>query len=292
MKNYILITTFFLGCHFSSLGQYSEDRRNEIRRLDSLKIENLKKQLSTLTGIARIDSMLSLAEKYGDIHGEGGFVNRFDSVLRFATLAREEAKKINYKKGLGNALLTAAGVEIIYSFKKKTNFSVAENYLLQVVHIGEQLNDNKMLGGAYLQMSKIKNAIENQKKAYEYFVKAGDMDGQALIATWLCEAFSYNGKYEEGIDYCQAALKLNKISAQKRENSEWGHSMVLESYNNLSSLYQAAGDYETAISYFKQAHQYAATNNIEPEDDLLIARLFVKMQQIDSALFYIDKIQK
>lgn len=120
--------------------------------------------------------MLSLAEKYGDIHGEGGFVNRFDSVLRFATLAREEAKKINYKKGLGNALLTAAGVEIIYSSKKKTNFSVAENYLLQVVHIGEQLNDNKMLGGAYLQMSKIKNAIENQKKAYEYFVKVGDME--------------------------------------------------------------------------------------------------------------------
>ncbi len=291
MRKYYLIIAFVLICHFSSLCQYSEDRRNEIRKADSLKIENLKKQLSSLTGITRIDSMLSLAGKYGDIHGEGGFLNRFDSVLHYATLAQEEAKKIRYKKGLGNALLTTAGVEIIFSFKKKINFSVAENYLQQVVQIGEQLNDNEMLGGAYLQMSKIKNTIENEKKAYEYFMKAGDMDGQALIATWLCEEFSYKGEYEEGIDYCQAALKLNKISAQKRANSEWGHSMVLESYNNLSSLYQAAGDYETAVNYFKQAHQYAAVYNIETEDDLLIARLFVKMQQIDSALFYIDKFK-
>jgi len=291
MRNHLSIAAILLIWHSTSFCQYTEDRRNEIRRADSLKIENLKKQLFSLTGITLVDSLNSLAGKYGDIQGEGGFAERFDSVLYYSTLAQKEAKKISYKKGLGNALLIMAGIEIINSFKNKTNFSVAENYLQQVIQIGEQLNDNQMLGGVYLQMSKIKNSIENEKKAYQYFVKAGDMDGQALIATWLCEAFSYNGEYEEGVDYCQAALELNKISAQKSANSEWGHLMVLESYHNLSSLYQAAGDYHTAMNYFKQARQYAAANDMEPDDDLLITRLFVKMQQIDSALFYIDKFK-
>ncbi len=291
MKKYILITAISLACHFSSLCQYNEERRTEIRQADSLKIENLKKQLPSLTGIALVDSLNSLAVKYGDINGSGGFVHRFDSVYRYFTRSHEEAKKISYKKGIGNALLGIAGIEVIYSFKNKTNFSVAETHLQQVVQIGEQIDDNEMLGGAYLQMSKFKNNIENEKKAYKYFVKAGNMDGQALMATWLCESFSYKGEYEEGIDYCQAALKLNKISAQKRANGEWGHIMVIESYNELSSLYEAAGDYETAMNYFKQARQYAATNNMEPDNDALIARLFVNMRQIDSALYYIDKLK-
>ena len=291
MRNYLLITTLLLICHFSSLCQYSEERRNEIQRVDSLKIDNLKKQLPALTGIARIDSMLSLAVKYGDIVGIGGFVHRHDSAYRYLSLANEEAKKIGYKKGMGKALVHIANYEVIFAFKNKTNFSVAEKYLQQGIKVSEEINDNEMLGFAYVVLSKIKNNIENYKKAYDYYVKARNQGMQALMASWLCEMLSYKGEYEEGIEYCHAALKLYNISAKKSANSEWGHSLVLDSYNNLRLLYEAAGDYETALNYLSQARQYAASFNMGPMNDDETAELFITMNQIDSAIYYLNRFK-
>ena len=291
MRNYILITALLLICHFSSLCQYSEELRNEIHRADSLKIENLKKQLPALNGIALIDSMLSLAGKYGNIGGSGGFVHRFDSAYRYLSLANEEAKKIGYKKGMGSALVGMANYEVISAFKNKTNFSVAEKYLQQGIQAGEEISDNEILGFAYLVLSKIKNSIENEKKAYDYYVKAGNQDMQAVMAGWLCEAFSYKGEYEEGIEYCQAALKLTQISAKKRANDEWGHLSVLDSYNSISSLYEAAGDYETALNYLSQARRYAANFNMGPMNDDETAKLFITMSQIDSAIYYLNRFK-
>jgi len=291
MRKYFLFIVFEIFIFLSAFCQYSDELRDEIRKADSLKIENLKKQLPSLTGIVLVDSLNSLAQKYGDINGSGGFVHRFDSNYKYSSLANEEAQKINYKKGMGTALVSMGNLEVILAFKNKTTFLVAEKYLKQGIEIGEGLNDNQMLGFAYAAFCKIKNSIENEKKAYAYFAKAGDPDGQALMATWLCEGLSDIGEYEEGIDYCQAALKLNKISVLKRANSEWGHSMVLESYSNLSSLYKAAGDYETAMSYLLQARQYTTDFNMGSMNDDETAKLFITMGQIDSAIYYLDKFK-
>jgi len=94
MRKYFLFIVFEIFIFLSAFCQYSDELRDEIRKADSLKIENLKKQLPSLTGIVLVDSLNSLAQKYGDINGSGGFVHRFDSNYKYSSLANEEAQKI------------------------------------------------------------------------------------------------------------------------------------------------------------------------------------------------------
>lgn len=113
----------------------------------------------------------------------------------------------------------------------------------------------------------------------------GDKEGEGEVSWSICSMLSGKGDYEEGMNYCENALQLNKMTA----HTDWGHQLVLFSLLSMANLYVTVGDYETAKSYIAQGIRYA-NENIGWQLDDAIAMLYIKMHQPDSAMNHLKMI--
>ena len=135
------------------------------RRADSLRIDSLKKTLPSLSGSDRINCMIRLCQDYEHITPIGGFVFKNDSIHQYAMKAYNEATKINYKTGIAMSLML---------METKSN-SLKENNFRQALHIGEETNNDNVLGWAYYGLENVTKNTEYTKKAAYYFQKSGDL---------------------------------------------------------------------------------------------------------------------
>ena len=275
MRRRILIIAVVLACHLQALCQYTE-----ARRVDSLKIENLKELLPTLKDTARIKCLNSISEKYRFFYASGGFAHRYDSIYYYASKAYNESQAIGYKYGIAYSLLNMAS-----SAKNKSQQdSNAKNYILQAMRLGEEIHNDKITGWAYYLLAGYADRIENWKKSVHYFHKSND-PREGEVSTWLCMFYSDKGEYENGFDYCQKGLQLTKLNA----STEWGHELVQWSLFNMAVLYKVAGDYETAMSYLTQSRQHGKVYSLDWRMEDQIGKLFILMNQPDSAIYYLQR---
>jgi hypothetical protein len=42
-----------------------------------------------------------------------------------------------------------------------------------------------------------------------FYQLAGDYQGEAEVTNWICSGYLSKGKYEEGFDFCDRALRLS-----------------------------------------------------------------------------------
>ena len=269
MKKYLLLPLISVSCFVSAFTQNAY----------TLWVDSLKNQLPHLRDSAKVDGLNELAKAFGSM-GHAGW----DSIYRYAFEANNVAVRIGYKKGEAFSLLNLASSE-------RKNLPAAEAYIKKAIKIGEDINNAGVLGCAYLAWSW--NLLNEQRiaalqRALHYFKIAGEIEGEADANTWLCESYLSRGEYEEGFKYCAKCVQIAKQAA----HTPWGHELVLVSFENVANLYQTAGDYETALEYYREGNQYAQEHQLRWNMDISIGTLLCQLGQYDSAFYYWTKWEK
>jgi tetratricopeptide (TPR) repeat protein len=256
----------------------------DVHRMDSLKIDSLKNSLRLVNDSSNVDCLNQIAVAYLYI-----FPTQVDSVYNYAAKANDAATAIGYKRGKSYALLNLTSVEI-----PKRNITVAKKQLKDAIIIGEAINDYHILGWAHYRLGDIdfrnnnfNGVIENYEKAIGYFREAGDEEGESEVSNTLATTLLMSGKYEEAFPFCERCEILTRNVGIRNHKIYFGHFLRELALFNMGALYQAAGDYETTMSYYRQARTYALLYNTEWELGVEIGEVFCQMGEYDSAFFYI-----
>jgi tetratricopeptide (TPR) repeat protein len=280
MKKYVLITVLFFGSfHTYSQNYYTQERRN-----DSLKLDSLKRALPVLKGKEKIDALNKASEMFASFYGFGGFIHRVDSMKLYSEKANLEANKIGYKYGIAKSLLGLVNSKVFQRIKDST----AKKYIQQAILIGEEIKSDSILAMAYYHLAAFEDEVDNYKKAIQYFEKTGDYGTVGEVYTWLCMHYTSKGEYEEAFEYAEKSLEFSK----KNAHTAWGHELVQWALYNMADLYKAAGDYETAMSCLRQAREYGKLHELEWNMDDGIGELLALMNKPDSSLYYLQNFKR
>ena len=247
MKKYFCIVLFLIAFCLSSLSQNKNITKEQTLRRE---IDSLKKVLPNLKGIDRVDCLNTLAHKY--LWLPLSYKQKIDSSLPFAIKAKEEANKINYKKGLGFSYLRLAGYKTMEADTNWTpekidtgSLNIAENYLRLAIQMGEEQHDNVLLGGAYWDLGYLtemrywndsigwKKGIKQEENYIRKAIFYHEKDGPEMR----------QGNFrEQGFVNCQGCVG----------NERWLGGL----YISLSQTYHQILDYEMAWKYAEMAIPY------------------------------------
>jgi tetratricopeptide (TPR) repeat protein len=245
-------------------------------RLDRafLSIDSLKKALPSLYDSPRVDCLNELAHSYTE-----KMELRFtDSALAIVKQAYAEASSINYVKGLGDACL---GYGLIYSWQFY-NSEEREKYYREAISWHQKIQNNNGLGFGLWGLGDAlfdKGAIDEANKTYQqsafYFRKAGN---EIMLAD-LIDRFGYiyaaKGDLEKQFEFIKKGLR-----EKKRIGDKGG---MLWSFYRLAHIYRNAGDYETALDYFRRCIQ----QGWRPWRSM--GNIFLEMRNYDSSIYYFQK---
>lgn len=223
---YILFSLFFI--------KISNAQNNKLT--DSLK-NVLSKSGSDTT---RVNLLNQLSIAYYDIENA-------DSSMHYANQALQEAKKINYKKGLARAYRNFAGVELV-----KGNYPIALEHYKESLYYYQQLNDVKGEGAVITNMGIVYYQQSIYSEAQKCFFKALQIDINLKDSVGISEdyrnigmVFNQQKKPEEALRYNLQALEI-----QKAMNDEVNMAIT---YNNIGSAYSSMDRFEEALKNHKEA---------------------------------------
>ena len=295
MKKYCFVAAFLLCCQMTLLSQ-------QFYR-DSLRIDSLQKILPSLKDSARVDCLNLLS-------GDGYIAEKFlDTTFRYDSVANAEAIKLGYKKGIAASLVTIAlheqnsdAIKDELRLKGKVPremFHSAEEKLNQAIILAGSIRDNQTLGRAYealafifLKIKDSKTGYALYKKSLDHFQKAGDLEQERRICVWLGSAYFDKGKYEDAFVYFKRSVLLARIASPI---TDFGYFLSSYAFFNMAELYKSVGDYETALSYYREGALYAKSHASFYSTwtmDADIGLVFFEMNQLDSSLFYLQKFME
>jgi len=282
------------------------------------KIDSFRKLVTSLRGVSRIDCLNALAQSMSNVanyewKNHELWNLKADSIFNYATLAYEEANKIDYMKGIAMALTNQARSEymrgVFFRLVKKSDDISALNgidkYLSKAIPIAEQINDHETLGYAFsllavnqIAKTKFTNSlagVESSKKAIEHLQKSGNSQKEGEECNGLAEIYISAGEYEKAIDFSRRALQINyQLLGQDgtKDQKDWRNYMYLLSLLHLAQLYVTAGDFETALDYYKACNRFADVNNPNYKwvSEQNLAEIFRLTGQIDSSFYYLRKV--
>ena len=284
MKKYLLIASF-LSCF--CLQAFSQSPN-----LDSLKIDSLNKLLPILEGERRINCMTLICEYYSDAMAA-------DSMRLYGNKILNESKALGYKKGIAMGLLFSS--PDLKTLDSKSNGTLREKNTKDAIQIGEEIENDEVLGWGYsflilIPASTTTDGIQSvgyYKKAIDHFSKAGKIVRAAAMSNWLSQAYMGTGENEKALDYAKSSLAMLTTISPSEFASAYS-SALLWSVWNMSMLYSAAGDYESALNYMRMANEVGKTSNSKTKRGdftLDIASLFTQIGQYDSALIYWNRFK-
>ena len=295
MKKYFLFSVVAI---LFSIGSFSQGRN-----LPTL--ESLKKQVPNLKATALVNCLNLISYNFsisGFGPGSVDFIRRSDSIFRYANLAFDEAKKINYRKGMVDGLNQLASSEGIKGFGlslAQQNDSVTKvaqkKYLSAAIALAEKINYDDGLGTSYLgwpEQNKDDSSTDYMKKSLPYFQKAGDEKNEGETCTWIAESYFNKGYYENAIEYCQRGLILNHKTvdnARTKEEQDWRYYLYQQSLSDMADLYKAAGDYQSSLEYFEIATRFGIERKTGWTMEAAKAEIFRMIGQYDSSFFYLRK---
>ncbi|MFI5187940.1 MAG: tetratricopeptide repeat protein, partial [Chitinophagales bacterium] len=147
MKKVLLITALTFCKASPVLCQYSSFTRG-----DSLKIENLKKNLPGLKGLERVDALNQLSESYGLYIGFGQFMPKKEissNIYFYAKEANNEALKIDYKYGIAKSLRQLSEAIVAYDERStggRNKDTIIKIYLQQAIIMRKDLLNDDLIG--------------------------------------------------------------------------------------------------------------------------------------------------
>ena len=294
MKRYFL---FAIAAFLFAFGSFSQAS-------DLPTLESLKKQVPDLKDTTLVNCLNLIAYNFSIIGfgpSSADFIRRSDSIFRYANLAFEVAKKINYKKGMVDALNQLASSENIKGFglrlaqKDDSAETVAQKkYLSDAIKLAGEINYDVGLGKAYGGWSgqSKDDTTDYMKKSLDYFYKAGDEKMEGEVCTWIAGGYLVSGYYEKAFDYCKRGLQLNhKVLAQAntKEEKEWRDYLYQQSLTDMASLYKEAGDYQSSLEYLNEGSQFGIARNTGWDMAAEKAEIFRITGEYDSSFYYLRK---
>ena len=146
MKKYLLIVSLLTTYHLSSLSQPWDTVTRQ-------KVDSLIKVMKSAGSHNKVDCLNRLASIYVDVWDDDNKL--LDTACLFANQALNEAKKGNYKRGLGYAYIqmeSCFGARVDDDRNNnnlESNYIQAEKYARQAIAISEEIKDYSMAGDAY-----------------------------------------------------------------------------------------------------------------------------------------------
>ena len=265
-------------------------------------LEGLKKQVPNLKDTALVNCLNLIAynlDNTGFGPDPADFIRRSDSIFRYANLAFEEAKKINYKRGMVDGLNRLASSENIKGYglrwaNQNDSSSKAEQtkYLLAAIEIAKKINYDDGLGEAYYgwPTGDRDDTSYYLKKSLPYFQKSGNEKAEGEVCTWIAEGYLATGYYENAFEYCQRGLILNQKTVsdvRTKEEQKWREYLYQQSLSDMADLYKAAGDYQSSLEYLDVSSRFGVERNTGWTMEGEKAEIFRLTGQYDSSFYYL-----
>ena len=265
-------------------------------------LEGLKKQVPNLKDTALVNCLNLIAynlDNTGFGPDPADFIRRSDSIFRYANLAFEEAKKINYKKGMVDGLNRLASSENIKGYglrwaNQNDSSSKAEQtkYVLAAIELAEKINYDDGLGEAYYgwPTGDRDDTGYYLKKSLPYFQKSGNEKAEGEVCTWIAEGYLATGYYEKAFEYCQRGLILNQKTVddvRTKEEQKWREYLYQQSLSDMADLYKAAGDYQSSLEYLDVSSRFGVERNTGWTMEGEKAEIFRLTRQYDSSFYYL-----
>lgn len=236
--------------------------------LDSISIsdqtsEHLKARYALLITQARDknfmfetnDSLISTAVEYFDAHPS----------LKEQTLAHLYKGVINLYKGN----LTSAIIEALTSLDLAEKLK--DSYILA--------KTNELIADIYVASFNFDHAIPHRKLAANYYKKANKLTNEQYALVDLSREYSNSRKAEKAIAI------LDSISSKTAISDSTLEGYLLDSY--IKPLCDI-GNYNLAKDKLNKATSYWMTNAAELRDNTYISNLFIHLNMLDSAEYYIE----
>lgn len=178
------------------------------------------------------------------------------------------------------------------------NMKITKLNCKKILQLGTQNEDSKLLGFAYFYLAYI-NHLENDGRKLMQNLTLG-MEHHNKAQMWDLLVRSYNllginfdnhGNIPAAIDYYLSAIKYSREYGRKYEE---GYANA-----NIGQLYFLLNDYETAISYLKEAHTCINSNKKEKSYariivviEIALGYCYLRKGNMKSALPYFNRIEK
>ncbi len=206
-------------------------------------IDSLKKVLPHTKDTQQVYILNKISELYFQLPGY--VTSNYMAAEQYADKALQLSKHINYKKGIGNALLNAA----LAAVQEEKNLQ-AISLLTDAIPFLKEGDGYKHLGTCYDQLAGSLHIVGKNEQAIEYFDSAINMfekikDTSDLIRSLAWKGHSYFdlGDYKNAYKFGQATYEL----AQKANDSI---AQVLAA-SHLANLFLGAGMPETVLEYMR-----------------------------------------
>ena len=203
------------------------------------------------------------------------------------------AKKINYKRGEANCLLTFA--------QHTTNLIKATQFSLDALKIYEEIKDftgiassHLVLQGCYWDLGDYDNALIHAFSGYE-IAEASNLKGifvfpgSRLAPLFLAEIgqiYLLKKKLDSAEIFAKKAIAYNEIFY----GAKWGFPFYL-----LATIQTLQADYKSALNNFRAAIPLSVQNGFANDTIQIFAgmsTLFQKINELDSAIYYAQKVEK
>lgn len=206
------------------------------------KIDSLKRILNSsglVVDTNQINALNALAAEYRNSNPDTAFILT-DKALTLA-------KKINYRKGIANALRNRA---IINSLK--ANYSEALSNCFESLKISEEINDKTGTSKTLGNIGTIYNGQSDYPRALEYFFKSlklkEELNDKSGIATTLGNigiVYYAQADYPLALEYYFKALKMDEELGNK--------SGIARHLGNIGIVYKSQSNYPKAHEYYFKA---------------------------------------
>ncbi|MEP6748644.1 MAG: histidine kinase [Bacteroidota bacterium] len=247
------------------------------------RIDSLKKLFPALKDSSKIDVLNKISAEYYINALNDIYINvQTDSAISFALQAWSDAVKIQYKKGVAEALQNLGEIA-----RDRGDYLTAESYfrrsvpLFAAMHALEKYSwANLTLGWSLHKQCKFSDAKLSYERAMPYYLSVDNKEKQSMLLRLISYTYGERGYKVKAFENMLQAIRITyKISDARG---------VISSPENMGWLYKEAGDTETALSYFSVAAQNAKQANPVRYNNIM-GNIAILNNQLDSAIYYYKK---
>jgi serine phosphatase RsbU (regulator of sigma subunit)/Tfp pilus assembly protein PilF len=208
-----------------------------------------------------IDSLLTLLEKdkedttkvnhLNSLTFEYKEVGSYDTSLIYGNAALQLARKLNYKKGIGDAY-GFMGTSYYY----QADYPKALDYYLKALKIDEALNNKEGIAMRLGNLGNVYASEGDNPKSLEYYSKAlkleEELGNKKNIAAWLGNIgiiYGIQNEYQKAVD--------NYLKAQKIYEELGNKNGISRVFANIGVIYDKQKNYPKALEFYLKALKIA-----------------------------------
>ena len=170
------------------------------------------------------------------------------------------------------------------------DFRLSYDNFIKALMIGEEYNLTDHISFLYTNIGNIYSSLNNFELAKQHHLKALNMSSDSIkiisILNNLGNIYLKKGDTDSAYYYLNQSIFLSK----KNENNRMQYML-----NNLATYYQKEKLYDSAFYCFRKSIEFSKINNDNRGESINFSemgKLFFEINNIDSALYYIDLSNK